>query len=112
MNQTYMLKIIKSSKVEPATIDCLPKLTEKLSAIHNKSNASALEKITDILYYKVDTVDAFFEINSLLLKKISKTPGLLQNAEKNCDALDFDTKLAETQDKFINWFLSPSTPYW
>jgi len=110
MNQTYMLKIIKASKVEPTTIDCLPKLTEKLSAIHNKSNASVLEKITDILYYKLDNVEAFFEINSLLLKKISKTPGLLQNAEKKCDALDFDTKLLEPADKFISWFLSPSTP--
>lgn len=110
MNQTYILKIIKASKVEPTTIDCLPKLTEKLSAIHNKSNASALERMTDILYYKVDNVDAFFEINSLLLKKISKTPGLLQNAEKKCDALDFDTKLLEPADKFISWVLSPSTP--
>jgi hypothetical protein len=110
MNQSYILKIIKSSKVEPATIDCIPKLTEKLSAIHNKSNASALEKITDILYYKVGNVDAFFEINSLLLKKISKTHGLLHNAEKKCDALDFESKLLEPADKFISWFLSPSTP--
>ena len=109
MNQSYILKIIKSTKVEPATIDCILKLTEKLSAIHNKSNASVLEKITDILYYKLDNVDAFFEINSLLLKKISKTPGLLQNAEKKCDALDFDTKLLEPADKFISWVLSPST---
>lgn len=110
MNQTYLLKIIKSSKVEPTTIECLPKLTEKLSSIHNKSNSSALEKITDILYYKVDNVSAFFEINSLLLKKISKANGLLHNAEKNCDSLDFDTKLAEPADKFISWFLSSSTP--
>jgi hypothetical protein len=110
MNQTYLLKIIKSSKVEPTTIECLPKLTEKLSSIHNKSNASALEKITDILFYKVDNVSAFFEINSLLLKKISKANGLLHNAEKNCDSLDFDTKLAEPADKFISWFLSSSIP--
>jgi hypothetical protein len=110
MNQTYLLKIIKSSKVEPTTIECLPKLTEKLSSIHNKSNSSALEKITDILLYKVDNVSAFFEINSLLLKKISKANGLLHNAEKNCDSLDFDTTLAEPADKFISWFLSSSIP--
>ena len=110
MNQSYILKIIKSSKVEPTTIDYLPKLSEKLSTIQNKSNTVALEKIIDILFYKVDNVVTFFEINSLLLKKISKVPGLLHNAEKKCDALEIDTKLAETPDKFVIWLLSPSTP--
>ena len=110
MNQSYLLKIIKSSKVEPATIDCLPKLTEKLSAIQNKSNTIALEKITDILFYKIENVSAFFEINNLLLKKISKANGLLHNAEKKCDSLEIDTKLADTPDRVVNWLLAPSTP--
>ena len=110
MNQSYLLKIIKSSKVEPATIDCLPKLTEKLSAIQNKSNTIALEKITDILFYKIENVSAFFEINNLLLKKISKANGLLHNAEKKCDLLEIDTKLADTPDRVVNWLLAPSTP--
>ena len=110
MNQSYILKIIKSSKVEPAMIDCLPKLTEKLSAIQNKSNTIALEKITDILFYKIENVSAFFEINNLLLKKISKANGLLHNAEKKCDSLEIDTKLADTPDRVVNWLLAPSTP--
>ena len=110
MNQSYILKIIKSSKVEPAMIDCLPKLTEKLSDIQNKSNTIALEKITDILFYKIENVSAFFEINNLLLKKISKANGLLHNAEKKCDSLEIDTKLADTPDRVVNWLLAPSTP--
>ena len=110
MNQSYILKIIKSSKVEPAMIDCLPKLTEKLSAIQNKSNTIALEKITDILFYKIENVSAFFEINNLLLKKISKANGLLHNAEKKCDSLEIDTKLADTPDRVVSWLLAPSTP--
>ena len=110
MNQSYILKIIKSSKVEPAMIDCLPKLTEKLSAIQNKSNTIALEKITDILFYKIENVSAFFEINNLLLKKISKANGLLHNAEKKCDSLEIDTKLSDTPDRVVNWLLAPSTP--
>jgi len=59
-----------------------------------------------MLYYTVDDTDVFFEINKLLIKQISKSPGLLKNAEKKCDTLEIDLKLNDTPDKFINWLLS------
>ena len=43
-------------------------------------------------------------------EKISKANGLLHNAEKKCDSLEIDTKLADTPDRVVNWLLAPSTP--
>jgi len=104
--QTYLLKIVQTNTKKTSNIDILKKLVEKLITLQNKINMSILAKITDMLYYTVDDTDVFFEINKLLIKQISKSPGLLKNAEKKCDTLEIDLKLNDTPDKFINWLLS------
>jgi hypothetical protein len=101
--QTYLLKVIHAKKMELSNLEYLTKLPEK---INHLPKIAILEGIVERLYHKIADIDAFFEVNTLLLKKVVKTPTLLCNAEKNIKADVFDEKIAETPDKFVAWFLS------
>ena len=101
--QTYLLKVIHAKKMELSNLDYLTKLPEKLNHL---PKIKVLEGIVERLYHKIADIDAFFEVNALLLKKVVKTPNLLCNAEKNIKADVFDEKITETPDKFVAWFLS------
>jgi Asp-tRNA(Asn)/Glu-tRNA(Gln) amidotransferase C subunit len=101
--QTYLLKVIHAKKMELSNLEYLMKLPEKLNHL---PKIKVLEGIVERLYHKIADIDAFFEVNALLLKKVVKTPTLLCNAEKNIRADVFDEKITETPDKFVAWFLS------
>ena len=106
--QTYLLKIIHLPKINISYITYLSKLTEKLNNFTNKSSIFTLENITEKLYHSVNTIDSFFEINHLFVKKILKKPEYLKNAEQKIQSEEFYTKLAEidANDKFVKWLLS------
>ena len=53
----------------------------------------------------VDNVNKFFEINHLLVKKLLKNQDVLKNLEKKIYSEEFDIKIMESVDKFINWLL-------
>jgi len=89
--------------MELSNLEYLTKLPEKLNHIQK---ITTLEGIVERLYHKIADIDAFFEVNTLLLKKAVKTPALLCNAEKNIKADVFDEKITESPDKFVAWFLS------
>ena len=103
--QTYLIKIIQSEKVDLTYVINLTKLTEKLNKLTKKTNIIILENITDKLYNKIDNVNMFFEINHLLIKKIIKNQESIKNIEKKINLDEFNDKLLEPFDKFINWFL-------
>jgi hypothetical protein len=104
--QTYLLKIIQTKIIEVSNIEHLSKIADKLNNIENKNNIGGLENIVEKLYNKIDDINVFFEINHLLVKKFVKNPEIIKNAEKKINLEEFDSKLKETKDKFINWFLS------
>jgi hypothetical protein len=101
--QTYLLKVIHAKKMELSNLDYVIKLPEK---INHLPKIAILEGIVERLYHKIADIDAFFEVNAILLKKVVKNPVLLGNAEKNIKADVFDEKITDTSDKFIAWFLS------
>lgn len=104
--EMYLLKIIKTTKIEALNIDHITKLSDKLNNMHNKLYINIIEKIVEKLYYKIEDLNKFFEINHLLVKKICKNPELIKCAEKNINLDDFDNKLEEIPDKFISWFIT------
>jgi hypothetical protein len=104
--QTYLLKIIQTKIIEVSNIENLSKIADKLNNIENKNNIGGLENIVEKLYNKIDDINVFFEINHLLVKKFVKNPEIIKNSEKKINLEEFDSKLKETKDKFINWFLS------
>ena len=106
--QTYLLKIIHLPKIDISYITYLSKLTDKLNKFTSKSSIFTLENITEKLYHKINTIDSFFEINNVFVKKILKNPEYLKNAEQKIQSEEFDIKLAEIEakDKFVKWLLS------
>lgn len=107
--QTYLLKIVNSPNKDSSLTECIIELNDKLNLFHSNSTKSVLDKVIDTLYYKIDNIVVFFEINAKLFKKIVKTPGLLYNVEKNCKHVEFDLHLNETADIIVNWLLA--TPH-
>lgn len=79
------------------------RLPEKLNSF---SNISMLESILEQLYHNIEDMELFFETNTLLLKKVLKTPQLLHNAEKNIKSDKFADKLTEVPEKFVAWLVS------
>lgn len=107
INQTYLLKIIHSNKMDISKLDYILAITEKLNSIQNKVNLNNnLENVIEKLYYKIEDINLFFEINLLLIKKFGKNPEIITNAEKKLFTDEFNQKLNESSDKFISWLLS------
>ena len=104
--QTYLLKIIHSTGLNSTIINDTINLSEKLCNITDISNNIMLEKITDILFAKIDNPETFFKINHLLMKKVIKSLGVLVNASNNCCSPEFDTKLMCSDEHFISWLIA------
>ena len=103
--QIYLLKVINSDAIDTSYILNLSKICEKLTNLTNKSKIFLIENVIDKLYSKISNINQFFEINHLLVKKFLKNQEIIINAEKNLYSEDFDSKLQESTDKFIHWFL-------
>ena len=109
--QTYLLKLIQTNNIK--NIDYLINLTDNLKIINDNSkllndNSKIvdLEKITEKLYYKIEDVSKFFEINKLIVKNLLKNPDILIKSYDKLDSELFGSKLEESADKFVNWLLS------
>ena len=103
--QIYLLKIVQSNNIETSYVVNLSKLFEKSANLTNKSKIFILENVVEKLYNKIDNVNKFFEINHLLVKKLLKNQDVLKNLEKKIYSEEFDIKIMESVDKFINWLL-------
>jgi len=105
--QTYLLKIIQTSNHANIihNIDHLVKLSDKLSNYTKKQKISYLEVLTEKLYYKIEDIHAFFEINHLVVKHFLKNPDVIKNVEQKLNTEVFDAKIAESNKKFVSWLI-------
>ena len=106
--QTYLLKTIKSEKQNIKDLDCVIKIYDKLNNLHNKFSIFILENITEKLFYKIEDLNKFYELSSLIVKKFLKNQEILKNANKNLNSDEFNDKLLESSDKFVSWLVSSS----
>jgi hypothetical protein len=105
--QSYLIKIIQTKNIDSNHINYLVKLVEKLNNFTNKSNINILENIVEKMYNKIENIELFFEINSLLVKQFIKTSKVIKFNEDKFNLEDFNEKLLElAPNKFIHWFLS------
>jgi hypothetical protein len=87
-------------------IDNFTAFSNKLNInLNDYSTISILDEIIDKLYYLIDDYNLFVEINYQLVKKFIKTPKLLNNYNKKINDDSFLSKINESNEKFINWFL-------
>ena len=104
--QTYLLKTIKSETKNMKDLDCVIKIYDKLNNLHNKSSIVILENITEKLFYKIEDLNKFYELCSLIVKKFVKNQEILKNANKKLNSDEFNDKLLESSDKFVSWLSS------
>ena len=104
--QTYLLKTIKSETKNMKDLDCVIKIYDKLNNLHNKSSIVILENITEKLFYKIEDLNKFYELCSLIVKKFVKNQEILKNANKKLNSDEFNDKLLESPDKFVSWLVS------
>ena len=106
--QTYLLKVINlDNKFNVSNLEHFYEITEKINHNQHKSKINNLENIIDKLYSKIDNFELFFTINNLLIKKFIKNQKILSNIEKKINLEEeFNDKLKESPDKFINWLIS------
>jgi hypothetical protein len=102
--QTYLLKLIQTNNIK--NIDFLINVTDNLKLLNDNSKVVDLEKITEKLYYKIEDVCKFFEINKLIVKNLLKNPDILIKSYDKFNTELFTSKLEESSDKFVNWLLS------
>lgn len=104
--QTYLLKIVQVNTIDMNKIEHINDVTNKLSQLTNKSKISNLEKLTDKLYYKIENIEQFFEINNLIIKYLLKNPNVLDNIKEKINLEIIDEKLIGTNENFVNWLIS------
>jgi hypothetical protein len=104
--QTYLLKIVQVDTIDISKIDYIIDLTKKINQLTNKYKISILEKITEKLFYKIENIERFFEINSLIIKLFLKNPNVLDNTKEKLNLEIFDEKILESNEKFVNWLIS------
>jgi len=107
--QIYFLKIIQTNNhIRSITnnIEHLINLTDKLSIFTKKQKIKYLELVTEKLYYKIENIEVFFEINHLIVKHFLKNPDIVHKSTNKFNSELFDEKLKETIEKFVSWLLS------
>jgi hypothetical protein len=106
--QTYFLKIIQTNNIVEYIeyIHYVNDLSEFLNNLSKKIKIIDLEKITYKLYYKIDNITKFFEINKLIIKNLIKNTEILNKIDQKMNLEIFDKKLEDSSDNFVSWLLS------
>jgi hypothetical protein len=106
--QTYLLKIIQTNNHVniSSNIEHLVNLSDKLTNYTKKNKINDLEVLTEKLYYKIEDMQKFFEINHLIVKQFLKNSEVIKNAEQKLNTEVFEEKILENNEKFVSWFLS------
>lgn len=106
--QTYLLKIIQTENHANIlnNIEHLVNLTDKLTSYTKKNKIGCLELLTEKLYYKIEDMQKFFEINHLIVKQFVKNSEVINHAAEKLNTEVFEEKMSETSEKFVSWLLS------
>jgi len=107
--QTYLLKIIQTNNNPESitnNIEHLVKLTDKLTIFTKKQKIISLEALTERLYYKIENIEKFFDINHVLVKHFLKNPDIIYKSTNKLNSELFDEKIEESSEKFVSWLLS------
>jgi hypothetical protein len=104
--QTYILKLIHVDNFEIEKMSHITSLTDKLNKLVDKSKITILENITEHLFYKIEDMDTFFEINHIIVKHFLKNHIEIEKAKDKINLDIFDEKILESSEKFVEWFLA------
>ena len=105
--KTLLLKLINNDFLSNEKLTIIEYIYNKLNNLIDKSKIELINDIIEKFYYHIEDDTYFFDSSELLVKKIMKNQALLKNnyLDKFLSD-DFNDKLKENHDKFINWFIN------
>lgn len=104
--KTLLLKLINEDFNSLEKLNNIENIYNKLNSLSNKSNISIYNNIIDFLFHHIDDVEYFLNCCSLLIKKSTKNQEQIKNCLDKFLLEEFEYKIQESPDKFINWFMS------
>jgi hypothetical protein len=107
--QCFVLKLIRNDNDNDNAVPLLYEIThisKKINTIHDKQKIHSLFNIIEKMYYSIHDINTFFEINYFIIKKINKNHIIIDNILENIKNEEFQTKLNESQNKFLNWLIT------
>lgn len=104
--KSLLMHLITHDIHNTSYITPLTELYKKLNKLNDKSVVKQLNVIIDKIYYCTTDVNKFYDIINLIIKKMIKTPHILDNKIDKFISDEFKDKLNETPNNFILWFIS------
>jgi hypothetical protein len=104
--KSYLYKLINGDFTNNEHLFIIETIFKKLNDVSNKSSIKLFNKLTEILYHKINNNEKFFNIKLHITKKFIKKPDLLLSLNDKFLNEEFDDKLNENCDKFVSWFIN------
>ena len=104
--KTLLLHLINHNFNNVEHLTFLEHLYKKLNKLNETSLVEKLNKHVDKFYYLIEDSNKFYNIISLIVKKLTKTPDFLENKIDKFLLEELNDKLNEPPEKFISWFSS------
>lgn len=104
--KTLLLKLINDDFTNIENQNLILKIYKKLNILSNKSKIKQINDVIEKLYYQINDINYFLIISNLIVKKVSKNEGDLNNCLNKFLSDEFRSKITENPDKFVNWFMS------
>lgn len=104
--KTLLLHLINNNFNNNDNLVSLEILYTKLNKLNNKLLIEKLNILVDKLYYLIEDSNKFYNIILLIVKKMVKTPEILENKTNKFLSNEFADKINEAPDKFVLWFIN------
>jgi len=104
--KTLLLKIINDDFTNVKNLEKIESIYKKLNNLTDKSKLDILNDIIEILFYRIENSDYFFDVCLLLVKKFIKNQKQINNCIDKILSDEFNDKLQDTPERFIAWFMS------
>lgn len=103
--KTLLLHLINNDCNNKFCINYLENLYKKLNNLNDKTIVEKLNNIVNKIYCCVNDVNKFYNIIDVIIKKMKKTPQILDNKTNKFLSEELLEKLNDSPDKFIQWFI-------
>lgn len=98
---------IVSSINDSIYIDRLDNVLNKINALNiDSDNITMFYSFVDLLDSKIEDISKTIDIIVLLTKKLNKNNGVISKINEKIYLDDFDEKLEDVNEKFVNWLLN------
>lgn len=104
--KTLLFKIINDDFTNITSLEKIELIYKKLNGLTDKSKLKNLNEIIELLFYRIENCDYFFDVCLFLIKKFIKNQQQINNCLDKFLSDEFNDKLCDTSEKFIAWFMS------